>query len=105
MSLTKYLRNGIRTVSYTHLGTVYMRFCKQRVITQRAAYVQIVAHSVTLDIGFVYEMCIRDRPATSPWNVPRKLRACTSNISLPFRISTMIAVETVSYTHLQIKPN
>ena len=35
---------------------VYMRFCKQRVITQRAAYVQIIAHSVALDIGFVYDV-------------------------------------------------
>ena len=33
-----------------------MRFCKQWVITQRAAYVQIVAHSVALDIGFVYDV-------------------------------------------------
>ena len=33
-----------------------MRFCKQRVITQRAAYVQVVAHSVALDIGFVYDV-------------------------------------------------
>ena len=40
------------------------------------------------------------KPATSPWNVPRKLRACTSNISLPFRISTMIAVETGGYISL-----
>ena len=35
---------------------VYMGVHKQRIVSQRAAYAQIVAHSVALDIGFVYDV-------------------------------------------------